>query len=1291
MANPEASSTSSAISIGSHDTALCIVPPKGVWPSVDRLRSLYDKAYEKWPPHVNLVYPFVRPEDLLEATDRIRSVLQVRQLNDNEIQLSLDTPGVFTQRHGNTLFIHDGDDRHQSQLTRLRRDILRALGHRQANNYQMHMTVAQSEQATSSAHNFLVDKVGSLPPLAWDVSQLYILVRERIQLDGSATSCMKLWGTINLSDISLARPETPLGFYKNPSWSLVSSETEQNAGEKDELRSGLSHYFEEETGLWLPFHVASLDAQETPKTFSVSSYNVLAEFKYPASSARYPLLIRNILSQGALADVLVLQEVTDDFLSALLQDDAIRDAYPFSSHGPPDQKDVEPLPSFLNIVVLSKFAFDWEWVSFCRKHKGSVVVKFKDIGKQGDSGFLATVLATVHLTPGLVDGAVAAKTTDLQRILKYLAKAYPRHPWMLAGDFNIATSSYSIDAALKKKSISSQTVTSLSSFDSLFGDAGLADAWAISRSEIGDASEAAEYDRDGNEELFGGEQGATYNPLVNEVAAQMVGSGLDTRPQRYDRILIRGEGLLEIAGFNQFGFLKGRVGNLPESEETYASDHWGVRCLLDVGSGEAGKSDKTAEEIQNLIVPVHLKKAPASLSDPESLKDCLSSLGVLPSSEDIDRRKASFDLLKRIILDTPPAAMTENPAPASQQPTVIVIPVGSYSLGVWTLTSDIDVLCIGPFSSHTFIALVTRRLRKAAAQGIRILRRVRASTGTMLELEVLDIKMDLQYCPSAAVAERWPEVLRTPATDPVWSLPVQTLSKLKAARDLDYLRRSIPDIATFRLVHRFIKTWAKSRGIYSQRFGFLGGIQISILLARVYKLLARELGINAITLPDLLTTFFDHYASFDFARNLVFDPLFHKHRLQYTRTAREPLAILGYFPPSLNTSHAGSVPSTRAIAEEFKRASALLSSAAEATTWTSFLCGGATGPSQPTTLAEVNTSAAADFLAGYKSYIKIDVHYWGLSPTKGAQFVGWLESRCIMLLVDLHRRAPGMYVRMWPARFVESAAAAAAAVQNHSVSPDSQNLPIGQNEDEETGDTAKGRDYQGAYLIGLAKLDEAMSKDDLKTALGALQTALQRFETQIRGDDKYFDVTNCWMDARVVSRSDLDGAARELRVDAREWGEYTPGEDESDDDEDGDDDEEDQDSDKAGDFDGDVTGGSKKNKKKNKGKKGGAKANAGAPPILEPGRKFRTAADVMSRIRWDPEIDASEFIVGYEDRFVGPMERPLAAWTGEQTDEEFIPQHRILYFKKRGDGGAGGGEIVWERKTRKDVLFGSGV
>ena len=55
------------------------------------------------------------------------------------------------------------------------------------------------------------------------------------------------------------------------------------------------------------------------------------------------------------------------------------------------------------------------------------------------------------------------------------------------------------------------------------------------------------------------------------------------------------------------------------------------------------------------------------------------------------------------------------------------------------------------------------------------------------------------------------------------------------------------------------------------------------------------------------------------------------------------------------------------------------------------------------------------------------------------------------------------------------------------------------------------------------------------------------------------------------------------------------------------------------------------------------------------------------------------------------MEMDVSAWKGgvaDFTDEEWIPQHRIMYFRKKGEEGD---RRVWDRATRLDRLFGSGV
>ncbi len=88
---------------------------------------------------------------------------------------------------------------------------------------------------------------------------------------------------------------------------------------------------------------------------------------------------------------------------------------------------------------------------------------------------------------------------------------------------------------------------------------------------------------------------------------------------------------------------------------------------------------------------------------------------------------------------------------------------------------------------------------------------------------------------------------------------------------------------------------------------------------------------------------------------------------------------------------------------------------------------------------------------------------------------------------------------------------------------------------------------------------------------------------------------------------------------------------------------------------------------------------------------LRPANDILSRIRHDPALEASDFVVGYLDRHCPDvMEMDVSSWKGggDVTDEEWIPQHRIIYFRKKSDEA---GRKVWDRAARLDRLFGSGV
>jgi len=71
-------------------------------------------------------------------------------------------------------------------------------------------------------------------------------------------------------------------------------------------------------------------------------------------------------------------------------------------------------------------------------------------------------------------------------------------------------------------------------------------------------------------------------------------------------------------------------------------------------------------------------------------------------------------------------------------------------------------------------------------------------------------------------------------------------------------------------------------------------------------------------------------------------------------------------------------------------------------------------------------------------------------------------------------------------------------------------------------------------------------------------------------------------------------------------------------------------------------------------------------------RKLKSVDEIINRIKWDKKQDKDDFIVGYEDRFLGTMEIPFGQF--EKTDTG-IPMHRIQYIKKKGD-------VIWDRANK---------
>jgi poly(A) polymerase Pap1 len=194
-------------------------------------------------------------------------------------------------------------------------------------------------------------------------------------------------------------------------------------------------------------------------------------------------------------------------------------------------------------------------------------------------------------------------------------------------------------------------------------------------------------------------------------------------------------------------------------------------------------------------------------------------------------------------------------------------------------------------------------------------------------------------------------------------------------------------MASFRLAYHLIKQWAVERGIYSAKFGYFGGIHITLMLSWVCKRLAHDSG--SVSAGDLALSFFHHYANFDWQNDMVYDAFFHKKKPRYQRSAREPMVILGFHTPNSNIAHTATVPGLQVLINELRRADERLSR--PGMTWDTFF--------QVDTLG--SKLAIEDFLRSFDSYVKIDIQYWGRTMSKGKGLVGWVESRCINLIVGM--------------------------------------------------------------------------------------------------------------------------------------------------------------------------------------------------------------------------------------------------------------------------------------------------
>lgn len=183
----------------SHKSALVLLPPAAITAPIQAVRRIHDKHFARWPPHINLVYPFLAsPSDGQLATNGesslarhlkgdIRSRIQraVKEIQPFHMTLSAENPQLFVHgKKSKTMWLAPSSDTVKQLQAALQMEFAEcdadrrpfvphlSLGQVRTDAEEERMRIHVDEATMDHFSKLIVDE------LNWIVDTVYVIERE---------------------------------------------------------------------------------------------------------------------------------------------------------------------------------------------------------------------------------------------------------------------------------------------------------------------------------------------------------------------------------------------------------------------------------------------------------------------------------------------------------------------------------------------------------------------------------------------------------------------------------------------------------------------------------------------------------------------------------------------------------------------------------------------------------------------------------------------------------------------------------------------------------------------------------------------------------------------------------------------------------------------------------------------------------------------------------------------------------------------------------------------------------
>eukprot|EP01094_Clydonella_sp_ATCC50884_P018558 TRINITY_DN3452_c0_g1_i3.p1 TRINITY_DN3452_c0_g1~~TRINITY_DN3452_c0_g1_i3.p1 ORF type:complete len:602 (-),score=122.15 TRINITY_DN3452_c0_g1_i3:379-2184(-) len=310
---------------------------------------------------------------------------------------------------------------------------------------------------------------------------------------------------------------------------------------------------------------------------------------------------------------------------------------------------------------------------------------------------------------------------------------------------------------------------------------------------------------------------------------------------------------------------------------------------------------------------------------------------------------------------------------------------GSYRLGVHNPGSDIDALCVCPRHidrDEDFFG----RLYEIFASNSEISELNAVPDAYVPVMNFVFSGVSIDFVMTRVALSHIPDDFDLLGDNVLKNLDEKSVRGINGPRVTDRLLELVPNIPNFRMALRAVKLWAKRRGIYSNKMGFLGGISWALLTARLCQLYP-----NAAP-STLVSRFFKVYELWKWPNPVLLCPIVdaglgHKvWRPPAKHFNKDLMPIITPVYPCMNSTHNVLESTLYKLKSEFKRGHELVWKVEQ-------------GQEPWERLFDPVDFFSKDL--SYSRYIQVDV--WANTPKELLTWTGWVEARLRVLVGKLEQ------------------------------------------------------------------------------------------------------------------------------------------------------------------------------------------------------------------------------------------------------------------------------------------------